>query len=679
MLMQAETSTTSEHGEQDPHSTSQNKDELIVVPSNSTHDKKTFTKLAFEPQPKYYLEARVIHKRKLSRKLFFLDVSLVRRKEKTVDLNGNKKEGQENDDPIIDIMANEPEQSPTSRKLDIVAGETTASSDSKTDGFALSEWEDIEVVDHYRSDSKGRIRMEVIARFPVHSLKGLDDLWRRVQLGSVVRVIGDIELSGRHHNNMNDSTHAQDSREAHDGWKKKWSAILHCLEFEVLELWQGSMSFEPISGSPPSSSSNVKDSGHRENSSSSSALEQEGRKRKGDELLRERDMKASRPKGAAGETVEKQQQRGDESQPHCKFWLNSGKCNKEQCLFWHETNPVKLKAERRRWVEERIQAKRQISHHISDPHQKTTKNQHRERALYFAHWLIKTFSREFLNSGTGVLDIAGGRGDLSWELQTRQGIKSTIVEPRRGKGMRKWQRKWLENFKANSIPSMSPTSPLQQQQQQHITGAESTVTEKDVSGSKVVRTKKEILEDENNDADEKEPDGGKALENLGDFIPTTLVYPPLQLTEPSRIQAMLNDEFLETHQQLVTEASIMIGLHPDQATEPIVRVALKLGKPFAVIPCCVFGRDNPHRRLPEPPIDADTPSLRTERTKNEDEGQSDTYRRLTRPVTSYDDFVAWLSMLHPNIETTWLNFEGMNRVLFWRGPSQSLSSIVKSA
>ena len=35
----------------------------------------------------------------------------------------------------------------------------------------------------------------------------------------------------------------------------------------------------------------------------------------------------------------------------------------------------------------------------------------------------------------------------------------------------------------------------------------------------------------------------------------------------------------------------------DQATEAIVDMALKYRKPFAVVPCCVFSHENPHRRL----------------------------------------------------------------------------------
>lgn len=51
----------------------------------------------------------------------------------------------------------------------------------------------------------------------------------------------------------------------------------------------------------------------------------------------------------------------------------------------------------------------------------------------------------------------------------------------------------------------------------------------------------------------------------------------------------------------IKERNIIIGMHPDQATEPIVDMALKYQKPFAVVPCCVFAHENPHRRLKSKP------------------------------------------------------------------------------
>ncbi|KAI1319310.1 hypothetical protein EDD11_004447 [Mortierella claussenii] len=616
--------------------------EIIPVESTSSKENEprnkitpTYTKLAFQPQRKYYLEGRIIHKRKLSRKLFFLDVSLVRRKDlslATVSSNEASASLSSSLERSAALAATTIPTTLTKSKLAIAmvtegGGAASSNAGQGADGYDKSVWEDACstpestcLVDQpsTRCPHYARHRMEVIARFGIHTLSELDDLWHKVHLGSVVRVYGDIELSERTYTQQEVNVAGEINEEP-----SRWSVILHCLDFEVLELWQGMETFEPNPGSADMNRGGFNKSSRSDN-----------RKRKSSEL----DISASTSgletsSGGLGG----QQRRGDESQPHCKFWLNSGKCNKEQCLFWHETDLVKLKVERRRWVEERIQAKRQISHHASDPHQKTTKNQHRERALYFAHWLINTFSPDFLNSGSGVLDIAGGRGDLSWELQTRQGIKSTIIEPRPGKGMRKWQRRWLLKFKADNQEQAVCAGPL--------ATCEGTSQSAGPGG----------------DLEEQELDDDKNLPGLGNFIPTTLTY-ALQMTEPTRVQAMLNDAFLESHKELVHDASIMIGLHPDQATEPIVRAALKAKKPFAIIPCCVFGRDNPHRRLPKL-----APSDITENQGQEEDNQDS----LTRPVTSYEDFVTWLSTLHPEIETTWLNFEGMNQVLYWRGPSSS--------
>ncbi len=62
-------------------------------------------------------------------------------------------------------------------------------------------------------------------------------------------------------------------------------------------------------------------------------------------------------------------------------------------------------------------------------------------------FLIDTFGREILARGSGVLDIGGGRGDLSFELVNLNNIRATIVDPRPGSLSK--QAKWLK---------VSPTS-----------------------------------------------------------------------------------------------------------------------------------------------------------------------------------------------------------------------------
>ena len=43
--------------------------------------------------------------------------------------------------------------------------------------------------------------------------------------------------------------------------------------------------------------------------------------------------------------------------------------------------------------------------------------------------------------------------------------------------------------------------------------------------------------------------------------------------------------------------SAVVGLHPDEATEALVDLALAHRKPFAVVPCCVFWRTNLQREV----------------------------------------------------------------------------------
>lgn len=92
-------------------------------------------------------------------------------------------------------------------------------------------------------------------------------------------------------------------------------------------------------------------------------------------------------------------------------------------------------------------------------------------------------------------------------------------------------------------------------------------------------------------------------------------------------------------QQLLGDCSLVIGLHPDQATEPIVDYALEAHKPFAVVPCCVFPRQFPNRQL-----------LR-------DEGSV--------PVVTYADLIEYLGS-KGHAQQHVLGFEGANTVLYQR-------------
>ena len=71
---------------------------------------------------------------------------------------------------------------------------------------------------------------------------------------------------------------------------------------------------------------------------------------------------------------------------------------------------------------------------------------------------------------------------------------------------------------------------------------------------------------------------------------------------------------------------LIVGLHPDQATEPLIRRAVACGLPFAVVPCCVMPLDGIRR--------------------------------------SYQQWLEYLRSLAPHAQLCPLPFDGRNLVVF---------------
>ena len=124
----------------------------------------------------------------------------------------------------------------------------------------------------------------------------------------------------------------------------------------------------------------------------------------------------------------------------------------------------------------------------------------------------------------------------------------------------------------------------------------------------------------------------------------------------------------------VASASLVAGLHPDQAASEIVAFAAARRLPFAVVPCCVYAREFPFRRVPA----AATPEQQQQQQQQSGVGGGDgsdlfssiAYARYLRgkKVKSYDDLVDWLVATGPEgTKTTVLPFEGKNVCVYWTG------------
>ncbi|GMH35979.1 hypothetical protein BSKO_03847 [Bryopsis sp. KO-2023] len=244
----------------------------------------------------------------------------------------------------------------------------------------------------------------------------------------------------------------------------------------------------------------------------------------------------------------------------CKFWVNTGRCPKGgACRYSHNImegiGPV-----RTGWVENRRSRRRQAGVDPSDPHMNDALRKS-NRAAVFCRWLVDTFGKENLCAGNGVLDVAGGRGAVSFELYTVHGIRSTLVDPR----------------------------PQKLSRSQH-----------------------------------------RIVEQLG------ALYKP-----QGQIQAEFFPELWQGEGNLgerLRGCSLVVGMHPDQATDSIVDFAMEFGKDFAVVPCCVFPRLFPGRRV-----------------RNEN-GALD-------PVKTHPQLVQHLKQ-KAGAESEFLGFEGMNQVVF---------------
>ena len=236
----------------------------------------------------------------------------------------------------------------------------------------------------------------------------------------------------------------------------------------------------------------------------------------------------------------------------------------------------------------------------AETHGSETKQQKGRRAAAFVGWLLEVYGAEALNSGTGVLDVAGGKGAISYELHCRNNVRCTLIDP----GVRA---RLLTPRQARALRK-SGGSPFE-----HIAACF----------------------DERFCSEEGGAEGGHYAAEGGHGVGMGTGA-------------------------LLRGASLVIGMHPDEATEAIVTHSLAHGKRFAVVPCCVFAHLFPDRRL------ALARSAGEEGRRGEEDGGDGGAVPRGKPVRDVNEFCAYLKEKDPRIEEALLPFEGRNKVLFVR-------------
>ena len=173
---------------------------------------------------------------------------------------------------------------------------------------------------------------------------------------------------------------------------------------------------------------------------------------------------------------------------------------------------------------------------------------------------------DYLNAGSGVLDVAGGNGWCSLGLALC-GVKSTCLDSSPSVGClpsryRKFLRRAIEG--------------------------------------KIELEKKNTAEENNDNKYRNHPNNIRYV-YIND---KPIMYDKCQAYFTNCDVDVNNDNALNvpicninSHEDnlLLKNCSFVVGLHPDQATGAIVEFAVKSKKPFLVVPCCVFSRLFPNR------------------------------------------------------------------------------------
>lgn len=339
------------------------------------------------------------------------------------------------------------------------------------------------------------------------------------------------------------------------------------------------------------------------------------------------------------------------------------------------------------------------------------RNQHRHKIL--VRWLLKTFAKEFdlakdsmfqkentnnnnvkrpgLNDyhptppieQKHILEIAGGgKGELSTRLVYCHNLHVTIIDPRPADIVN-----CLTKYVYRTLPNKWQT---------RITDR----LDKEPGFLDIIQEKrfKQILDYFPMDGTTSHT---RASSNSNATMSKFLLSPDVATTLPTKNEIMgLNEDMKRSVQQ----ASLVIGMHADGATEAIVDICMHFRKPFIVCPCCVFPNFFRNRMVPLkedfydtleetkvpsaadnhqlPPnlvnvnnptmnISTHTNSLSPEGQNELDQLQSSSNVAFSNvkmiPVRTHEDFCRYLALKDSHFITEILPFEGRNVAIWWDG------------
>jgi hypothetical protein len=307
-------------------------------------------------------------------------------------------------------------------------------------------------------------------------------------------------------------------------------------------------------------------------------------------------------------------------------------------------------------------SKRRGNNRKSDRH--GARNQHRHK--HFARWILQTFphvvdecycccsssstatittsstegeDKEHKSTptstssiGAHILDIAGGKGELSARLSLCHSLHVRMIDPR------------LANISDVYMNSVVPKLPKKWQ----ISLKERLVCRPnfvdDMVNDRFVQLVTHFMIDA--------PSSSALGDNDDDNI------------EGEEGRRLFQDESVE---DAVRSASLIIGLHADGATEAIVDAALRYNKPFVVVPCCVFPNFFRDRFIYVEDDNGDDGAEDNLSESNSSDDDNTGYEKKRVAVRTHEQFCQYLLDKDDRFRKEILPFEGRNVAIWWDG------------
>lgn len=234
------------------------------------------------------------------------------------------------------------------------------------------------------------------------------------------------------------------------------------------------------------------------------------------------------------------------------------------------------------------------------------------RFSIFSGWLQEAFGVERLRSGSGVLDVAGGKGELAFRLLNYADVRTTIVDPRPIDViamMRNLTTAHVARLQERQGSTKTITVPVPEHIRCFFWSPQSASPEPGVAHT----AETSAATSETCTAEERStPATPRSTEELsGTSAETGACAEPATGAGAAHRPAAhrvgggpdyAGDELCDSAgerrrlERALQSCSAIVGMHSDQATEAIVDWGLALQRPFATVPCCVFPELFAHRK-----------------------------------------------------------------------------------